>query len=504
MKYSKYIFYLLMLVGAAAFAGGGHDHSTGSQDNQASQAADDRPSVAITQWTDKMELFMEYPVLVANKAGKFIIHLTILNGFQPIREGEVKLTFTASDGHIHEVTKDEILREGIFTPMVELHEAGKFEFVLTYTGPGISDEFIIDGFTVYTSAEEIPHSEEVESGDEVGFLKEQQWKIPFATIEAETREIKKSIWAVGEVIPSPNAYVEIVSPVDGIVHVGESGTLALPGSIVQRNDIVATITPPITGNGWASTQLAFEQSKRDYERAQRLKEKQAISDREFERIRDEYLAMKAGFEAVSGGGDIGALALKAPISGKIIEWQVRPGQQVSAGDKLMAIVDPNSVWLRVNVYENNYRELGRPVGAFVKDGPNGSGWTISESEIKLLSSGGALDPATRTVPVLMEVANPDNRLRINASIPVELYVTEGAMATAIPKSAVYEEDGMDVVFVQTGGESFEKRIVALGSHYDGWMAIKKGINPGERVVATGGYHVKLASTTAEIGHGHAH
>ena len=30
---------------------------------------DEHPSVAITHWTDKMEIFMEYPVLVKNTTG---------------------------------------------------------------------------------------------------------------------------------------------------------------------------------------------------------------------------------------------------------------------------------------------------------------------------------------------------------------------------------------------------------------------------------------------------
>ena len=122
----------------------------------------------------------------------------------------------------------------------------------------------------------------------------------------------------------------------------------------------------------------------------------------------------------------------------------------------------------------------------------------------VLTTGAALDPTTRTVPVLLEVSNLDNRLRINESTPVELYSSEGSSSTAVPRTAVYEDAGMDVVFVQAGGESFERRIVTVGPHYNGWVAILRGLNPGERVVTTGGYHVKLASTSAEVGHGHAH
>ncbi len=522
MKTLRNTILLVMLGAVLVYAGGDHDQGEDAHDHAAEATSDHGhehaedtdngqahnddvgESRAVTHWTDEMELFMEYPVMTANKPGRFIIHLTILDGFQPVREGAVKLSFVTNDGHSHDVVETELLREGIFTPTVELHDVGNYEFALVYNGPEVRDSFNISGFAVYASADQIPHSEEVEIGDEISFLKEQQWKIPFATAESETREVKRSVWAIGDVLPSPNAYVEIVSPVDGIVHVGESGRLALPGILVKRGATVATITPPVQGQGWASSRLAFEQAKRDYERAQRLKERQAISEREFEQIRNDYLAMKAGFESVSGGGENGTLELHAPISGKIIEWQVSPGQRVNAGDKLMAIVDPEMVWLRVNVYENDFRTLGQPVGAYVKaDGATG-GWSIGESEMKVLTTGGAFDPITRTVPVLLEVSNQSNRLRVHESTPVELYASDGHNATAVPKSALYEDEGMDVIFVQSGGESFEKRIVQVGPHHNGWVAITRGLGPGERVVTTGGYQVKLAASSAEIGHGHAH
>lgn len=489
----------------------GHAHANGTANEEDDGGTADHghdhgetESISVTLWTKDMELFMEYPPLVAGEPGRFIIHLTHLEGSRPVREGSVKLEFTSSDGQTHNFIETRLLREGIFSPTVILDKVDEYQFRLYYNSGSLRDTFTVEDFEVYRSSDNIPHLHEEDTGDEIGFLKEQQWKIPFATAAAEMREVKRSVWAIGDVLPSPNAYVEIVSPVDGIVHVGESGRLALPGSIVQRGTTVATIAPPVQGQGWASSRLAYQQAKRDYERARRLKERQAISEREFERIRDDYLALQAAFESVSGGGENGILELHAPISGKIIEWQVSPGQRVNAGDKLMAIVDPKTVWLRVNVYENDFRTLGRPVGAYVKaDGATG-GWAILDNEMKVLTTGGAFDPVTRTVPVLLEVSNQSSRLRVHGSTPVELYASDGRTSTAVPKPAVYEDDGMDVVFVQSGGESFEKRIVQVGPHYNGWVAITRGLALGERVVTTGGYQVKLAASSAEIGHGHAH
>ncbi len=503
---------LLSILAFAVFAGGAKDHGEADGHNHHAEEAgqgehqevEETPTIAVTQWTDEMELFMEYPVLLTAQGGRFIIHLTILDGFQPVREGSVKLHFEGPDGREHEIVADQILREGIFAPTVELAAPGEYEFALSYRGPNAQAEFIIPEFSVYSNSAVIPASSEESSSDEIGFLKEQQWKIPFETMEAERRLVKRGVWAIGEVLPSPSAYAVIVAPVDGFVHITGKGDLALPGSSVRRGERVATIAPPVQGESWANSRLAYEQAERDYERAKRLRDKEAISLREFEQTRNKYQAMTASFESLAGGGDGGSFALEAPIGGKIIEWQVRPGQRVNAGDKLMAVVDPSVVWLKVNVYESDFRTLGPPVGAYVNGSGASGGWEIAETDMRVLTTGGALDPVTRTVPVLLEVDNSEGRLTINESTPVELYASDGEFATAVPRSALYEDDGLNVVFVQTGGESFEKRSVIRGAHHAGWEAVMGGVEPGERIVTRGGYHVKLASTSAEIGHGHAH
>lgn len=505
---------LLAFLTTPVLAGGEGDHEHGGHDghgglHDGEGIHDDRAhgevvSVAVTQWTREMELFMEYPVLVADTSGRFIIHLTLLEGFQPVRSGQVTLTFREADGTRHEVTTDDLLREGIFAPTVRLPRAGAYDFELAYAGAGASSSFQIDDFRVYESVEAIHLHGDDEHAEEITFLKEQQWKIPFATSEAEPREIKTAVWAIGEVLPAPTAYVDIVAPIDGLLHAGDGAELALPGSRVRRGDVVATIVPPLEGEGWASSRLAFVQAQRNLERAQRLLEREAISQRDYEEARNEYLTRKAGHERLAGTDEGGLLKLTAPIDGKVIDWRLRPGQHLQAGDRLMAVADPSLVWLKVNVYEQDFRDLGTPVGAFVRTGGAEQGWTIPSGDMRVLTSGGALDPVTRTIPVLLEVANPDGRLTIHESTPVELYASDGFWAIAVPREAIYEDDGLDVVFVQTGGESFAKRIVKVGPHYSDWVSILSGIENGDRVVSRGGYHVKLASTSVEIGHGHAH
>ncbi|MFO7608206.1 MAG: efflux RND transporter periplasmic adaptor subunit [Candidatus Krumholzibacteriia bacterium] len=501
MTYAPLLAACLILLAAtgpvpAAAQDHGHDHGP----DQAAHADEaEAPPVAVTLWTDEVELFMEYPQLVAARSGRFIIHLTVLDGFQPVRAGRVVLTFTAPDGRREVRTADTLLREGIFAPDIGLVAAGPYAFELAYEGPDVSATFTVPGFRVH-AAPVHAHADEEEEG--ITFLKEQQWQVPFATAFAEARELKQTVWAIGRVLPAPQAYAEIAAPIAGTVQVLSDGDLALPGARVRRGDVVARIAPPLDGDSWTASRLALAQAERDYARAQRLREVDAIAAREFEAAENAYLALKAGHAQLAGAGDGDVLTLTAPIAGQVVDWQVSPGRRLSAGDRLMAIADPSVVWLQVDVYAHDFRDLGTPVGLRV--GSGAGGWDVPAGALRVLSTGGALDPLTRTVPVLLEIANDAGRLAIGETTPVELHAADGTVATAVPRSAVFTDEGVDVVFVQAGGESFAKRIVRLGPAHGDWVAVLAGVAAGERVVVRGGYHVKLAATTAEIGHGHAH
>ena len=69
---------------------------------------------------------------------------------------------------------------------------------------------------------------------------------------------------------------------------------------------------------------------------------------------------------------------------------------------------------------------------------------------------------------------------------------------AIPRSAVIEINGQDVVFVQRSGESFTRRRVVLGEVDPTHVEVLGGIEPGERVVVEGGFDVHVASLSGAL------
>ena len=84
---------LLLLVSLLGLmpACGDHGHSHDQADGQGHDdhgSTGERPTVAVTHWTNRSELFMEYPVFVAGESGRSAIHVTDLTDFSPLSAGE--------------------------------------------------------------------------------------------------------------------------------------------------------------------------------------------------------------------------------------------------------------------------------------------------------------------------------------------------------------------------------------------------------------------------------
>lgn len=496
------ILYIALMMFSGCFNTDDHDH----EEHEA-------PAIAVTQWTDKMELFMEYEIAAKNKPVKFIIHLTTISDFKPVLEGELLLRFKNAAGSPVEIKTNQLLRDGIFAPVNSFENAGKYQFTLHYKGAKIEESFDIGDFIVYQNSSDIPDEEE-ENGEKISFLKEQQWKTDFRSEPVKRMNIHSSMIVMGEVLPRQQSYVELASPVDGVLEVTANKTMATPGTWINKGSKVATLKPPVdAANSWVEWFLEFERIKKEYERAEKLYQKNSISIDKFENIKYDYLIQKAKYGAIlSGDGDQNiefnvqenTLTVKSPIAGVVSHIDVQLGQKVNAGQQLMTIVDPSKIWLKLHLFEKDFYNIDSLQGAaLIIPGKEGL-LTYDKNSFTLLNKGSVIDPNTRAIPVLVELANPSGLLKIGQTVQVELYTSEHKEHLSVPKQAIFDDDGKPILFVHSEGESFEKRNIVTGGSNNGWVAILEGVADGERVVTQGGYQVKLATSSTVIGHPHTH
>jgi cobalt-zinc-cadmium efflux system membrane fusion protein len=470
-------------------------------------------SVAVTQWTDKMEIFMEHETAVVGEEIKFIIHLTSLADFQPVRDGKVTLNFKQANGSETSIDKDNLLREGIFTPSITFQSAGEYNFSLHYLGSNVSESFYFDTFTVYPSSEDIPSHEEESVNEEITFLKEQQWKLDFATEKVQVREIKSTIQAVGEVRPRPASYADIVSPVEGIISIAAASQLVKPGQKVKKGQTLAVLIPPLaTQNSWAEIYLNYDRVKTEYERAKRLSEKNAISGREYEQAQRNYELHKAGFANYfdSEGSSIRfdsqnqQFQITAPLNGIVSDVMILPGQNVNRNQKLFSIVDPSVVWLKFELFAEEAAKLTDISGVSINIPGSHSRINLDKSQLSLISRGEIIDQKKRTLTLWLEANNRKRHFLIGETFNAQIYTSPARDMLTVPLSAVYDDNSSKIIFVHSSGESFEKRELDTGPIYFNYVGVLSGVRAGERVVSSGGYQVKLASTSEVIGYQHTH
>ena len=153
------------------------------------------------------------------------------------------------------------------------------------------------------------------------------------------------------------------------------------------------------------------------------------------------------------------------------------------------MLDGGTLWLHLHVPAAHAAAASSATGAtFTVEG--GSRVYATSG---LISVGSELDPATRTLPVVLRVENPTGEIKVGMLADARLFLGEAESGVAVPDIAIREEDGLHVAYVEVGGESFERRVLDRGPGDGQWPLIRRGIAAGEQVVTEGAYQVRLAS-----------
>ncbi len=312
----------------------------------------------------------------------------------------------------------------------------------------------------------------------------------------------RTIAVPGVLVPTPDRIARVAAPVAGLVLANANRGAPTVGDRVSPGTTLAVLAPTDDEGSYAALVARAERLERDVARAERLYAAEAIALKRLEESRHELETARAALAALGGSTGRYELALRAPIPGVVADRRLAVGARVAPGDLLFTIVDTDVLWLRLHVPASYAAELTTVTGAnFTVEGDNDS-----RRAGRLVSIGTVIDPARRTLPVVFEVANPQHGLKAGALVTSRLLLDEMEQGIAVPASAVRDEDGVPVAYVQVGGELFQRRILELGPSDGEWTIVRSGLAAAEHVVTEGAYQVRLASLNPEaVGdHGHPH
>ncbi len=484
---------------------GGHGHAEPGEE-------DPRPGIAVTHYEGPLELFMEYPAFVVAQASPLVAHFTDTRdpgAFQWVTRGKVTATLTYADGHEETFVADTLLRNGIFKPIVMPTRAGAAQLRLHLEGEQVSGVVNVGDVVVHPNVQAAVQAAPPEDATPtVPWLKEQQWKTVYATAPAAQGTVPGGVRATAEIVPVAGQAAEIAAPVTGRV---VAAKLPWVGRKVKKGEVLLEVVPLAGDRGAAELELAtatgeLALAERSAERATSLFPA-VVSERERDvaladvaRARARVAAAESALDAWKGGRGVG-VPLRSPIAGVVTFVGVTAGQGVEAGARLVSVIDPSTVWLQARVPETEAAAVASTPGAtFTVSGAD----RVFTTEAPV-AVGAALDPVSRTLPVVYSVPNEDGALKPGMYAKATLFTGQDVEGTVIPASAVIDDGGAPTVFVLDGGESFFQRRVRLGAQDGAHVVVLDGVQPGDRVVSAGAYEILLSTKAGAIPeHGHAH
>lgn len=485
----------------------------------AGEPAEGPQTLTVTRWTGKTELFAEYPPLVAGQTSRFAIHLTILDPFTAVTAGAVEVQLRG-DGPVESFRVEGPSRPGIFGVNVIPARAGRRQLVITLVAAAVTDTHEVGAVDVYPDAAAAAAAAAPPAESEaISFLKEQQWTLDFATAVVPQRRLRASIRIPAEVVPAPGGEADVFAPFDGRL---VSVMSLAPGAAVTRGQELARIQPPPAApadlpqleRSRTQAASALDLATRDRERAERLVSAGAAPQKRLDEARageaqataalkaaEAQLAQFNASRTADAGGGAGQFVIRAPIGGVIVTRTAAAGMNVSGGSALFHLVNPAVVQVVGHIPENLVAQARETSGAQIER-PGGDAALPAG---KLLSIGRVLDPQSRTLPITFAADNRSLGAAVGQSVFLQLLLAESTPAPVVPASAIVDDAGRPIVFVQVEGESFERRPITIGAREGEQVQITNGVTAGERVVTKGAYLVRLASLSTSVpAHGHVH
>lgn len=180
------------------------------------------------------------------------------------------------------------------------------------------------------------------------------------------------------------------------------------------------------------------------------------------------------------------IPVRSPASGTVVARNITPGTVVTPSNDLFVLSNLSSLWAMAEVNEEYLSKLrtGMPVRIFVQ------AWPDQPFHGRIGKLGEALDPATRTVKVRVDVPNASGRLKPEMYATAEIAIGSSRSAVFVPEEAMQEVRGQKVVFIQTAANRFEVRPVEPGDTLNGELEVRRGLKPGERVATRGTFILK--------------
>ncbi len=320
------------------------------------------------------------------------------------------------------------------------------------------------------------------------------------TVEVERGEIVDKALAVGRI--EPLVEVSVKSQLAGVV----GKMFKEPGEYVMRGEQLLEVRPNPTPIELVEARrnvelrdIELEQFERDRDRLSALRDRNYVSQEEFETVDRSYHQARIQFQIaqerlallsegrVTIGGEQVETVITSPIQGFILEKMVEIGDPVvplttfQEGTVLMTMAEMDELLFRGTVDEIDVGRLveGMPVEIKIGALPD----AMVEGRLTTISLKGREEDNATTFPVEITVLPREGTtLRAGYSANADVIIERRSDTLIIPERLVRFEDDAAFVTVWLGPDETEEREIQTGLSDGIRLKVLSGLVEGEKVM----------------------
>jgi Cu(I)/Ag(I) efflux system membrane fusion protein len=367
---------------------------------------------------------------------------------------------------------------GTFEPSME----GAWPLTLTLQGRGLPARTV--SFEMATGRQGLQPSGGIDAGGATGESTpagtinvdaKRRQMIGLTTGIAEPRALTRTIRAVGRVVYDETQLADVSLKYEAWVGDVKADYV---GKQVEKGDVLFTVYSP---DLFAAQQEYLETSRRAGRGGDLL---EAARQRlRFWDVSDAFIS-----EITRRGAPQKYVPIRAPRTGVVVEKNVVEGTAHRGGMKLMRIADLSQVWIEAHIYEADLPLVDRGMPATVTL-PYLPG-TVLKGAVEYIYP--YLHGKTRTARVRIAFPNTGGVLKPDMYAEVKLIAPLGERL-AVPEEAVLIAGEHRFVFEDLGRGQLAPRRVQTGHRADGFVEIREGLDPGDRVVTSGNFLIASES-----------
>jgi membrane fusion protein (multidrug efflux system) len=251
------------------------------------------------------------------------------------------------------------------------------------------------------------------------------------------------------------------------------------GDRVEEGEVLAVLEDERRRLEVAQRRADLGSLEQELRRQQQLRDQNLVSDDAIEKLRYQVEGQRAALALAEV--ELEETRIKAPVDGVVSARHIRLGDNVTPGDQVFRVTDPDELEAEVHVPERLMSRL--EVGQIVEIRSDAAPDTVHTGRVDRISP--IVDATSGTVKATVRIEDGNGTLRPGTFARVRILYETRRNAMLVPRQALSFEDGRTTLFVVRDGVA-HRREVTTGHSEDGWVEITEGLD-GEAPVVTLGH-----------------